>query len=106
MTFDEDELIIIDEVQKIPRLLDEVHWLITNKRLRSILCGSSARKLKRSGANLPGGRAIRNLLFPLLSREIPGFDLDRALSGGLLPRHYLATNPWKRIQSYIGDYLQ
>jgi predicted AAA+ superfamily ATPase len=60
-----DSLIIIDEVQKIPKLLDEVHWLIVHENLRFILCGSSARKLKRSGANLLGGRAVRNTLFPL-----------------------------------------
>ena len=72
---EENELIIIDEVQKVPQLLDEVHWLMTNRNLRFILCGSSARKLKRSGANLLGGRAIRNVLFPLVSTEIPNFDV-------------------------------
>ena len=54
----------VDEVQKIPALLDEVHWLITERNLRFILCGSSARKLRRCGANLLGGRAIRKTLFP------------------------------------------
>lgn len=102
----ENELVIIDEVQKIPSLLDEVHWLITNRNLRFILCGSSARKLKRSGANLLGGRAIRNVLHPLVSAEIPDFDLDRALNNGMLPRHYMINNPRKRLQAYIGDYLQ
>ena len=53
------ETVIIDEVQKLPALLDEVHWLMTNRGLRFILSGSSARKLKRSGANLLGGRADR-----------------------------------------------
>lgn len=102
----ENELIIIDEVQKVPQLLDEVHWLITNKKLRFILCGSSARKLKRSGANMLGGRAIVNILFPLVSHEIPDFDLDKALNHGMIPRHYLISNPTKRIQAYIGNYLQ
>ena len=106
LTSPENELIIIDEVQKIPQLLDEVHWLITNRNLRFILCGSSARKLKRSGANLLGGRAIRNVLFPLVSQEIPDFDLVKAINNGMLPRHYLAKNPRKRMQAYIGDYLQ
>jgi len=106
MTADENELIIIDEVQKIPALLDEVHWLITNRKLRFILCGSSARKLKRSGANLLGGRAVRNMLYPLVSPEIPDFDLDRALSNGMLPRHYTVNNASKRLQAYVGDYLQ
>lgn len=102
----EGQLIIIDEVQKIPLLLDEVHWLITNKGLRFILCGSSARKLKRSGANLLGGRALRNVLFPLVSVEISDFNINKALNNGMIPRHYLVENPQKRIQAYVGDYLQ
>ena len=103
---DEGELVIIDEVQKVPALLDEVHWLMENKGLRFILSGSSARKLRRSGANLLGGRALRRTLFPLVSAEIPDFSLERALNNGMLPRHYLVPNPAKRIQAYIGDYLQ
>ena len=103
---DEGELVIIDEVQKVPALLDEVHWLIENRGLRFILSGSSARKLRRSGANLLGGRALRCTLFPLVSAEIPDFDLKRALNNGMLPRHYLVADPSKRIHSYIGDYLQ
>lgn len=103
---DEGELVIIDEVQKVPALLDEVHWLIENRGLRFVLSGSSARKLRRSGANLLGGRALRRTLFPLVSVEIPDFDLKRALNNGMLPRHYLAADPSKRIQAYIGDYLQ
>lgn len=103
---DEGELVIIDEVQKIPALLDEVHWLMVNRNLRFILCGSSARKLKRCGANLLGGRAIRKVLLPLVSAEIPDFDLDRALNNGMLPRHYLVADATKRIEAYIGDYLQ
>ena len=103
---EEGEIVIIDEVQKVPALLDEVHWLIENRRLRFILSGSSARKLRRSGANLLGGRALRRTLFPLVSAEIPDFNLDRALNNGMLPRHYLVADPSKRIQSYIGDYLQ
>ena len=102
----EGDLVIVDEVQKVPALLDEVHWLIENRGLRFILSGSSARKLRRSGANLLGGRALRFTLFPLVSAEIPDFDLHRALNNGMLPRHYLAADPSKRIQSYIGDYLQ
>ena len=103
---EEGTLVIIDEVQKVPSLLDEVHWLIENKGLRFILSGSSARKLRRSGANLLGGRALRRTLFPLVSAEVPEFDLNRALNNGMLPRHYLVENPSMRIQSYIGDYLQ
>ena len=103
---EEGELVIIDEVQKIPALLDEVHWLMENRGLRFILSGSSARKLRRSGANLLGGRALRRTLFPLVSAEIPDFSLDRALNNGMLPRHYLVANPARRLQAYIGDYLQ
>lgn len=103
---DEGTIVIIDEVQKVPALLDEVHWLMENRGLRFILSGSSARKLKRSGANLLGGRALRRTLFPLVSAEIPNFELNRALNNGMLPRHYLVDNPVKRIQAYIGDYLQ
>ena len=103
---EEGELVIIDEVQKVPALLDEVHWLMENRRLRFILSGSSARKLRRSGANLLGGRALRLTLFPFVSAEIPDFDLNRALNNGMLPRHYLVADPSKRIQAYIGDYLQ
>jgi predicted AAA+ superfamily ATPase len=106
MLLDEGELVIIDEVQKVPALLDEVHWLMENRGLRFILSGSSARKLRRSGANLLGGRALRFTLFPFVSAEIPDFDLHRALNNGMLPRHYLVADPSKRIQAYIGDYLQ
>lgn len=103
---DEGELVIIDEVQKIPALLDEVHWLITERNLRFILCGSSARKLRRCGANLLGGRAIRKVLFPLVSAEIPDFDIEVALNNGMLPRHYLIKDPRQRLEAYVGDYLQ
>ncbi len=98
--------VVIDEVQKIPELLDEVQWLIVNRRARFILCGSSARKLKRNGANLLGGRALRFELFPLTYPEIPDFDLSRALNNGLLPRHYQADHPRGLIEAYVGDYLK
>lgn len=98
--------VIIDEVQKIPQLLDEIQWLIVNKKIQFILCGSSARKLKRGGGNLLGGRALRYELFPLVSHEIPEFDLLRALNHGCLPRHYQSDNPQPLGRSYIGDYLK
>lgn len=106
MMLDEGSVVVIDEVQKIPALLDEVHWLMTNKDIRFILCGSSARKLRRTSANMLGGRAIRKVLHPLVSAEIPDFDLNKAINHGMLPRHYLIDNPQKRLQAYIGDYLQ
>ncbi|MGB4654607.1 MAG: ATP-binding protein [Bacteroidales bacterium] len=102
----ENELVIIDEIQKIPALLDEVHWLISNHRLRFILSGSSARKLRRSGVNLLGGRAIRKHLYPFVSTEIPEFDLVKACNNGMLPRHYLVENATNRLHAYVGDYLQ
>ncbi|MBI9082081.1 MAG: ATP-binding protein [Desulfobacterales bacterium] len=98
--------IIIDEIQKIPALIDEVHWLIENRGLRFILCGSSARKLKRSSGSLLGGRAIRYDLHPLVYNEIPAFNLDKALNAGLIPRHYKSKRPDRLIQAYIGDYLK
>lgn len=98
--------VIIDEVQKIPQLLDEIQWLIVNKKIQFILCGSSARKLKRGSGNLLGGRALRYELFPLVSPEIPEFNLTRALNHGCLPRHYQAARPELLGRSYIGDYLK
>jgi len=98
--------IIVDEVQKIPILLDEIHWLIENRKLRFILCGSSARKVKRGRGNLLGGRAVRYELHPLVYPEIPDFSLLRALNAGLLPRHYQSSNPYKLLQAYVGDYLK
>jgi predicted AAA+ superfamily ATPase len=98
--------IIVDEVQKIPILLDEIHWLIENRKLRFILCGSSARKIKRGQGNLLGGRAVRYELHPLVYPEIPDFSLERALNAGLLPRHYQSLNPHQLLQAYVGDYLK
>jgi predicted AAA+ superfamily ATPase len=100
------EPIIIDEIQKLPVLLDEVHWLMENKGLRFILCGSSARKLKRGHGNLLGGRAVRYELHPLVFQEISDFSLTKALNSGLIPRHYDSANPLRLIQSYVGDYLK
>ena len=98
--------VIIDEVQKVPDLLDEVHWLIENRGLRFILCGSSARKLKREKANLLGGRAARYELFPLVSEEIENFSLIKAFNHGLLPPHYAEEDPSRLLQAYVGDYLR
>ena len=102
----EKKTVVIDEIQRIPILLNEIHWLIVNHGIQFILSGSSPRKILRSGENLLGGRALRYELFPLVSHEIPGFDLLRALNHGLLPKHYLSENPKKLISAYIGSYLQ
>lgn len=101
-----EQAVVIDEIQKIPALLDEIHWLMVNHGRRFILSGSSPRKIIRSGANLLGGRALRYELYPLIHEEIPDFELERALNNGLLPRHYLADNARKLISAYIGNYLQ
>lgn len=98
--------VIIDEIQRIPSLLNEVHWLIVNRGIQFILSGSSPRNILRSGGNLLGGRAMRYELYPLVSSEIPDFDLIKALNSGMLPRHYLATNYEKLLSAYIGSYLR
>ncbi len=98
--------VIVDEIQRIPALLNEIHWLIVNKNIQFILSGSSPRKILRLGANLLGGRALRYELYPLVYKEISDFDLLRALNHGLLPRHYISNKPEKLISAYIGSYLQ
>jgi len=99
--------IVVDEVQKVPALLDEIHWLIENRRMVFALCGSSARKVRRGHANLLGGRAVRYELFGLTSAEIgASFDLTRAVNHGGLPRHYLAESPGRMLRAYVDDYLK
>jgi len=99
--------VVIDEVQKVPALLDEVHWLHENRRVHFALCGSSARKVKRGAANLLGGRAIRYELHGLTARELGAeFVLDRALNHGCLPRIYLSDRPQRLLTSYVADYLK
>src|SRR4030066_1998662 len=98
--------VIIDEVQKVPQLLDEIHWLIENRGLRFILCGSSARKLKRGKANLLGGRAWRYEMHPLVSAEVVDLDLLKALNRGMIPMHYMQEEYRKSLQAYVRDYLK
>jgi predicted AAA+ superfamily ATPase len=98
--------IIIDEVQKVPHLLDEIHWLIENMGLRFIMCGSSARKLKRGKANLLGGRAWRYEMHPLVSTEVSDLNLLKALNRGMVPAHYLQEEYRKSLQAYVRDYLK
>lgn len=99
-------LVIVDEIQKVPDLLDEVHWLMEEKGLWFILSGSSARKIKKSGANNLGGRAIPETLFPLVSAEIPDFDIERAVQNGMIPRHYMVANARNRMRAYIDLYVK
>ena len=99
--------IVIDEIQKVPALLDEVHWLMENRGVRFALCGSSARKVRRGAANLLGGRAVRHQLHGLTAAEIgPEFDLDRLLNHGYLPRIFAADRPGRLLDAYIADYLK
>ena len=101
-----ETLVIVDEIQKVPELLDEVHSLMVDYGLFFILSGSSARKIKRSGANQLGGRAIPETLFPLVSAEITDYDLNKALQNGLIPRHYAVQNAKNRLKAYITLYLK
>lgn len=102
-------LVVVDEIQKIPALLDEVHWLIETKNLVFILLGSSARKVRKGHANLLGGRALRYELYGLSARELGrSFDIVKLLNKGYLPEHYDCpekTYP-RLIASYVGDYLK
>ncbi len=99
--------VVIDEVQKVPQLLDEVHWLHENRGIHFGLCGSSARKVKRGQANLLGGRAVRYELHGLTAGEIGrDFNLDRLLNHGTLPRMYLSDRPQRLLSAYVADYLK
>lgn len=98
--------IIIDEVQMVPDILNEVHWLIENKHISFILSGSSARKLRRHHANLLGGRAWRYTMHPLCYPELKTVDIEKLVLTGLLPDHYLSAEPLQELRSYIADYLK
>ncbi|MCY3850092.1 MAG: DUF4143 domain-containing protein [Acidimicrobiaceae bacterium] len=99
--------VVIDEIQKVPAMLDEVHWLIENRGLSFALCGSSARKVRRGAANLLGGRALRYELLGLVSTELGDeFDLDRLLNHGYLPRMYESSRPRRLQDAYIANYLR
>jgi len=103
----QDRTIVIDEVQRLPDLLNEVHRLIESRRIHFLLTGSSARKLRRGGVNLLGGRARTKHLHPLTRRELGShFDLDRAIVRGLLPSIYFSDDPQADLTAYAGAYLQ
>ena len=102
-----NDWVIIDEVQKIPELLNEVHRLIEKYRYKFILTGSSARKLKRKGPNLLAGRALNYLMHPLTAIELgKDFNLNHSLLYGQLPSVYVESNPKDYLESYIKTYLQ
>jgi predicted AAA+ superfamily ATPase len=99
--------VVIDEVQKVPALLDEAHWLHERRGIRLALCGSSARKVRRGRANLLGGRAVRYELHGLMAGEIGAqFNLNRMLNHGYLPRMYESNRPRRLLDAYIADYLK
>jgi predicted AAA+ superfamily ATPase len=99
-------MLVIDEVQKIPALLDEVHWLIENRGIAFLLTGSSARKLRRGHANLLGGRAWKRTMTPLSFTEVGGFHLESVMISGLLPSHFLSSSPLEELRAYTADYLR
>lgn len=102
-----DRLVVIDEIQRLPELLNEVHRLIEQRRTRFLLTGSSARKLRRGGINLLGGRARLRRLHPLCRKELGShFDLSRAVARGLLPAIYFSDDPSADLDAYTGSYLQ
>jgi predicted AAA+ superfamily ATPase len=98
--------VVVDEVQRVPSLLDEIHHLIEARKLSFILCGSSARKLKRGKGNLLGGRAKRYEMFPLTYRELGSLNLLEALNRGLVPSHYFAEDYRELLTGYNQDYLR
>lgn len=103
----QDRIIVIDEIQRIPELLNEVHRLIEDRGIRFLLTGSSARKLCRGGVNLLGGRARTKYLHPLTYKELgEGFDLFRGIERGLLPSIYFSDDPRAELRAYAGSYLQ
>lgn len=98
--------VIIDEVQKLPGLLDEVHDLIESRGFRFVLAASSPAKLRRGGVNLLGGRARIRSLFPFVSAEVPDWDLMRAINVGGIPSIYYSDDPIEDLRAYCGTYLQ
>jgi len=99
-------IVVIDEIQRIPELLNEVHRLIENKKITFLLTGSSARKLRKGKANLLAGRVWESRMFPLTRKEIIDFDLDRFLLYGGLPAVYLSNYPDEELDAYVNTYLK
>jgi uncharacterized protein len=99
--------VVIDEVQRIPALLDEVHRLIEKRRLKFVLTGSSARKLRRGGVNLLAGRALTRFMHPLTANELGrDFDLQRAVRIGGLPFAWTTSTPDDYLGAYAATYLR
>lgn len=104
---EQDKFVIIDEIQRVPQLLNEVHLLIEEKGTHFLLTGSSARKLRSGGVNLLGGRAREAQLHPFVTAELGKlFDLNRALNFGMIPSIYFSSEPKVDLASYVGAYLK
>lgn len=103
---DYEDLIIIDEIQMVPDLLNEIHWLIENTKASFLMTGSSARKLRRGHANLLAGRAWRYTMTPLSYLETKGFNLEEVVISGLLPPHFVSDFPLEDLRAYVADYLK
>jgi len=102
-----DALVVVDEIEKLPTLLDEVHLLIETRGLLFLLTGSSARKLRRTGVNLLGGRARSRYLHPFSWSELgPDFNLLKTLNHGLIPSIYSSSDPAEDLRAYLGTYLK
>jgi uncharacterized protein len=102
-----DSTVVIDEVQRVPALLDEVHRLIEQQHTRFVLTGSSARKLRRSGVNLLAGRARTMAMHPLTAVELAdSFDLCRSIAVGHLPTVHVAADAERYLAGYVGTYLR
>ena len=99
--------VVVDEIQRVPELLNEVHRLIESRKLRFALTGSSARKLRRRSVNLLAGRAVTRYMHPLTALELgKDFDLKRALRYGCLPLVCTSDNPQDYLKSYAATYLR
>ena len=99
--------IVIDEIQRVPELLNEVHRLIEGRRLKFVMTGSSARKLRARGVNLLAGRALTRHMHPLIAAELGGdFDLARAVRFGALPFACTTEQPQENLASYVSTYLR
>ena len=97
----------VDEVQRLPGLLNEVHRFIEERQLKFALTGSSARKLRRAGVNLLGGRAVRRTMYPFLPEELgEDFDLEEALRYGTLPIVWMAPSRDETLEAYVQTYLK
>lgn len=103
-----NKLVVIDEIQKLPDLLDEVHLMMEEDHFRFILTGSSARKLKDKGINALGGRAREVIFHPFIFKElgVKYFDLRKALNRGLIPSIYFSDDPRADLRAYVGSYLE